>query len=173
MRYVALFTVIPVSFTAGCNTIVLYDDIETMELLQNVFDAAHYYTYNEETEIYDIYDGSRASIGYAFYAEGMGEEVMTSDGGKIAGPIVILVGIKNDKETINNIYVTENNESPLFWKLLITENYLAQFAGLKIDDAYFRRDGGKIDCITGATLSSASVLSIVREAAIEKIPMID
>jgi hypothetical protein len=139
LKYLVILAGIPffLIFFTGCNTTLLYDDIETIDLLQNVFDEAQYYTYNDETGIYDVYINHKNKIGYAFYAEGMGEEVMTSDGGKIAGPIIILVGIKNDKETISKIYVIEQNESYLFWKLLITENYLDQFIDLKIEDAYF------------------------------------
>ena len=172
LKYFIILAGMPFFFIiTGCNTILLYDDVETIELLQNVFNEAQYYTYDNETGIYDVYISQKNKIGYAFYAEGMGEEVMTSDGGKIAGPIIILVGIKNDKETISKICVIEQNESYLFWKLLITENYLDQFIDLKIEDAYFKSNGGKVDVVTGATLSSNSILNIVRETAIAKIDL--
>jgi uncharacterized protein with FMN-binding domain len=55
---------------------------------------------------------------------------------------------------------------------LIRENYFDQFARLKIEDAYFSRQGGKVDSVTGATLSSTLVLNTVREAALEKVKSI-
>jgi Na+-translocating ferredoxin:NAD+ oxidoreductase RnfG subunit len=157
----------------GCNTLVLNNDSETILLLKNVFNETQYYSYNQEAELYRVYDSSKSMIGYAFNAEGMGEEVMTSDGGKIPAPIIILVGLKKDKETINNIYIIEHHESVLFWQLLITEHYFEQFNGLTISDAYFKRDGGKIDAITGATLSAASVLNIVREGTLNKTSLLN
>ena len=157
----------------GCNTLVLNDDSETIVLLKNVFNDAQYYSYNQEAELYRVYNSSKSMIGYAFNAEGMGEEVMTSDGGKIPGPIIILVGLKNDKETINSIYIIEHHESVLFWRLLITEQYFEQFNNLKITDAYFKRAGGKVDAVTGATLSATSVLNIVREETLNKISLLN
>ncbi len=111
-------------------------------------------------------------IGYSFYAEGMGEEVLSVQDQKIPGPITILVGIRSDKETINNIFVIENNETLLYWQLLVKKNYFDKFVGLKIEDTYFKHDGGEVDVITGATLSSTSVLNLVREAALGKVKLI-
>lgn len=42
----------------------------------------------------------------------------------------------------------------------------------KIEDAYFKRDGGQIDAITTATLSSTAVLNTVRETALEKVKLL-
>lgn len=176
VRHFLLVTVITLSsvfMLGGCNTLVLNNDSETIVLLKNVFNEAQYYSYNQEAELYRVYNSSKSMIGYAFYAEGMGEEVMTSDGGKIPAPIIILVGLKKDKETINSIYIIEHHESVLFWKLLITENYFEQFNDLKITDAYFRRAGGTVDVITGATLSAASVLNIVREETLIKTSLLN
>jgi hypothetical protein len=53
----------------------LQQDPETLQPLQEVFPEAFYYLYSEETEIYAIYDESKINLGYAFYAEGMGEAI--------------------------------------------------------------------------------------------------
>ena len=107
-------------------------------------------------------------IGYAFFAEGMsyqGEDNI--EGSKYSAPMIILVGLK-DKNTIARIFVTSQSELAQFWKKLVNANYFDQFIDLKIEEAYFVRNGGSIDSVTGATLSAASVLDIVREVAIEK-----
>jgi transcriptional regulator of nitric oxide reductase len=174
-KYLLLSMSIMVStifFLGSCHTLILDNNSDTVELLQRVFNDAQYYSYDQEVAFYRVYNQNKSILGYAFYAEGMGQEVMTSDGGKIPAPIIVLVGLNKDKETINDIYIIEHHESVLFWQLLITENYFEQFKNLKIVDAYFRQSGGTVDVINGATLSSASILDIVREETINKVPLL-
>ncbi len=152
--------------------IEVQEDAQTLELLANVFPEAAYYNYDQETEIYTVYDSNKSQIGYAFYAEGMGEGIQDTEGGsKIAGPIIILVGLE-DKDTIKGIFVISHWETEFFWGLVIKANYFDQFKGLKIEDAYLRKAGGKVDGVLSATLSSNLVLNTVREAAIEKSQLI-
>lgn len=160
----------------GCQTPVLEQDQdqETVEALRNIFYEASYYQYDEETGIYTVYDTDKKQIGYAFYAEGMGEQVPAAEylEGKNAGPIVILVGME-DEETIKDIFVVLHNETESIWDHLVRNDYLDQFKGLKISDAYFTRIGGQVDSITGATLSSKLVLNTVRDAAMEKFKTVE
>jgi electron transport complex protein RnfG len=149
------------------------EDQQTLEILSAVFPDIGFYSFEEDSAIYTVYNSGKNKIGYAFYAEGMGAEVpMTEGGRKVPGPIVILVGLE-DKETINGIVVISHSETSWFWDLLIQKNYFAQFSELKIEAAYFKKDGGEVDGITGATLSSTLVLDTVREAAIEKVNLIE
>lgn len=158
---------------SGCQTITLENDQETVELLQNVFGEAGHYLYDEEAEIYTVYDTNKTEIGYAFYAEGMGEGIPEAEGlVKYAGPVVILVGLR-DTETINSIFVISHSETIMFWSLMIMHEYFAEFEGLKIEDAYFERVGGQVDGRTGATLSSLLVLNTVRKTALEKVVFIE
>jgi Na+-translocating ferredoxin:NAD+ oxidoreductase RnfG subunit len=156
-------------FMAGCQeTLVLESEPETLETIRCVFDAAAYYRYDEPSEIYVVYDSGRNHIGYLFYAEGMGETVPAGEGlSKVAGPIVILVGLK-DAETIEDIYVVSHSETDVYWRMLVNKDYFKQFEGLRVEDAYFRHVGGEVDRISGATLSSKLVLNTVRVAAQEK-----
>jgi Na+-translocating ferredoxin:NAD+ oxidoreductase subunit G len=149
------------------------EDQQTLEILSGVFPDVSFYSYEEESEIYTVYNSEKNKMGYAFYAQGMGAEVpMTEGGRKVPGPIVILVGLE-DKETIKSIVVISHSETSWYWDSLLSRNYLEQFSELKIDDCYFKRDGGKVDVVTGATLSSVLVLNTVREAAIEKAPLVN
>jgi len=147
-------------------------DKQTLEMLEEIFPDVKFYIYEEESEIYTIYDYTRNRIGYAFYAEGLGEYVEASElGEKVPGPIVILVGLE-DKATIKGIFVVSHSETDIFWDLLLGKDYFSQFIRLKIEDAYFRYNGGQVDGITGATLSSKLVLNTVREIALEKVKSI-
>jgi len=74
-------------------------DAEVLTLMQQVFPNAQYFTYDEKTKIYTLFDNNRNKIGYTFYGESMGYR----------SKIIVLVGIK-DKETIENIIVISHRE---------------------------------------------------------------
>lgn len=153
---------------SGCQTLELEQEPEVVEALQNICYETGYYYYDEATEIYTVYDNNRKQIGYAFYAEGMGEGIPAAEGEeKVAGPIVILVGME-DEETIRDIFVISHSETRGVWDNLVNQDYLGQFEGLKISDAYLMRDGGQVDSVSGATLSSKLVLNTVRDTTLEK-----
>jgi len=152
--------------------IQVQQDEQTLNTIREVFPDAGSYAFTEESGIYRIYDDGENGIGYAFYAEGMGEAVYGGETGtKVPGPIVIMVGLE-DKERIKGIFVVSNSETPQIWNFLVKEDYFDQFIGLKIEETYFSRDGGQVDSVTGATLSSTLVLNTVREAALEKVELI-
>jgi Na+-translocating ferredoxin:NAD+ oxidoreductase subunit G len=173
---IILIVVIFILYFVYClinKNVSLNQEPETVELLQMVLSDAYYYYYNEDTQIYIIYDNGKDRIGYAFYAEGMGTGVSKGElGVKIPGKIIILVGIE-DKEKLTGIHIIEQHETATFWKLLINVGYLDQFKGINIEDLYFNKDGGEIDSVSGATISSTSILEIIREAVIEKIQYIN
>jgi len=57
---------------------------------------------------------------------------------------------------------------------MITESdFTDKFVGLNIDDVALRQEGGHIDGITGATISSKAVIDAVRETAMEKVRIIE
>ena len=150
----------------GCRpTMILESDAETLENIRAVFAEASYYHYYEEAEIYTVYDSGKKSIGYLFYANGMGETIPSGEGlSKTAGPIVILVGME-DAETLKGIYVVSHSETDIYWELLVRKDYFAQFKGLKVADAYFNYVGGEVDAVAGATTSCKLVLNTVRDTA--------
>lgn len=164
---------------AGCNTtepkptLELDSEQETVEALQAVFDEASYYQYDDETEIYTVYDTHKSQIGYAFYGEGMGEGIAPAEGlEKYPGPIIIMIGLK-DTETLEGIFVVSHSETEMFWELLIRADYIDEFSGIKIEDVRFERFGGQVDGNTGATLSTNLVLNTVKDAIQEKLPYIE
>ncbi len=116
--------------------------------------------YDLENEIYIIYS-DEDKVSYAFVAVGKG----------YGGKINILVGLE-DENTLKGISIISQVETPGLGNR-ITESYFTdRFAGLSADEVARRRDGGQVDTITGATMSSSAVIKAVRAAAIEKIALI-
>ncbi len=166
---VGIVTILMIGFTS-CTSVVLENDLETIGLINKVFPEAGYYNYDGEKEIYTVYNTSKSQIGYVFYAEGMSYPG-TGFFSKPSALMTILVGLE-DKETIKNIYVVSQGETSDFWDLLIEDSYFNQFIDLKIKEAELKQNGGEVDVITGATLSSKSVLDIVRKVTLEKLNML-
>ena len=116
--------------------------------------------YDLENEIYIIYS-TEDKVSYAFVAVGKG----------YGGDIDILVGLE-DENTLKGISIISQVETPGLGNR-ITESYFTdQFAGLSAEEVAQRRDGGQVDTITGATMSSSAVIKAVRAAAMEKIKLI-
>lgn len=130
-------------------------DQQTLDMLKEMFPDMNFYIL--EDDIYIIY-AKRTVIGYAFLAVGNGW----------GGEIDILVGLE-DKETIKGIFVVSHSEALIYWNMLVRNNFFDQFIGLKIEDAYFTRDGGQVDAVTRATISAEAVVDAVRTTALEKV----
>ncbi|MBN2239933.1 MAG: FMN-binding protein [Dehalococcoidales bacterium] len=113
--------------------------------------------YELEEDIYIILDGD-TTIGYAYIAEGKGYD----------GYIDILVGLENET-TIKGISVISHSESPGLGARITEDDYKDQYNGMAILDSDMRFNGGKIDAITGATISSQAVADAVRTTALEKV----
>ena len=117
--------------------------------------------YDFEDDIYVIYtDGVK--IGYAFLAVGRG----------YGGTITILVGLENET-TIKGIAVVSHSETPGLGARITESSFVDEFAGLNISEAAVKRDGGQIDALTGATISSRAVADAVRTTAMEKIESLE
>ena len=97
-------------------------------------------------------------IGYAFLAKGMG----------IGGQIKTLV-ILEDEATVKAISVIRQTETPGLGDLITLPEFIDQFAGRLIQDIKLTTEGGQIDAITGATVSSTVVIETVRNAALEQV----
>ncbi|HEX78741.1 MAG TPA: FMN-binding protein [Dehalococcoidia bacterium] len=139
-------------------------DQETLELLQGIFPKTAFYYFDTDTEIYTLYNSSRSEIGHAFYGEGIGFNPR----------MVIIIGLE-DKETIKDIIVTSQRETRWYWNRLVNSDFFDQFKELRIEDCVLKRynNDGKVDGITGATISCMGVVNIVRKAALEKMELLN
>lgn len=134
---------------------------QVIDQLGNIFPEIDEFDYSEESEVYTLYTG-RETAGYAFLAIGAG----------YGGDISILVGLE-DSETVKGIIILSHIETPGIGDRIENDDFLGQFIGLNINDVTLRRDGGQVDALTAATISSRAVVDTVRETAMEKVKLIE
>jgi electron transport complex protein RnfG len=120
------------------------------ESLSSIFPGASF------TKTADYYTAMAQGeeIGYVFIAEGKG----------YSGTIKTLVGMYPN-DTISRIYVISQTETPGLGTRIAEPEFTSQFMGKRIEDLRLRRDGGLIDAITGATISSRAITETVRTGA--------
>jgi electron transport complex protein RnfG len=100
-------------------------------------------------------------IGYSFIAVGKG----------YGGDINTIVGLDKDY-LVKEISVLSNTETPGLGTKILEAFFTDQFKGLEVQDVKLSKDGGKIDAISGATISSRAVTDSVRGAIEEKLEII-
>jgi electron transport complex protein RnfG len=138
--------------------IIAQEQLKLEQRLQETFPEMSSYEF--EDDIYTIYsDGEQ--IGYAFVAVGKG----------YGGDINILVGLE-DENTVKGITIISQEETPGLGTRIAESPFIDQFLGIDIDDVALSKDGGKVDAITGSTISSAAVVDAVRVTALEKVKQI-
>ena len=126
-----------------------------LSMLKEIFPNMSEYTF--EDDIYMMYSDG-ANIGYAFLAVGKG----------YGGDIDILVGLENEM-TVKGITIVSHTETPGLGEKINEPAFTDRFAGLNIADVALRQEGGKIDAITGSTISSKAVIDAVRTTVMEKV----
>jgi len=109
--------------------------------------------------INDVYVATADSkpIGYGFITTGMG----------VGGQIETLVILENES-TVKAIFVIKQTETPGLGSLITEQEFTDQFVEQMIEDIKHTTEGGKIDWVTGATISSRVVTDSVRKAALEQ-----
>ncbi|MGC8976342.1 MAG: RnfABCDGE type electron transport complex subunit G [Candidatus Ratteibacteria bacterium] len=80
------------------------------------------------------------------------------------GDIYFKVGIDNEKK-VKKVKIKEHNETPGLGAKITQDSFLNQFTGKTKDEIYLKKDklDGKIDAITGATISSRAIVDGVRK----------
>ena len=114
--------------------------------------------YDESSAVYECLDGSGRVVGYAFEAVGSGFQ----------GPIGLMIGADADLLTLTGLYVLESSETPGLGAKISTDEFRGQFAGLSVADGLTvvknepaDKARGRVQAITGATISSNAVGRIV------------
>ncbi len=134
-------------------------DAQIIEQLKAIFPDMQDYKFNKNN-YYEIYSNGN-KIGYAFTAKGKG----------YGGDINIIVGIDKDF-IIKSIDIISNTETPGLGTKITESSFKDQFKGLSLNDINLSKNGGKIDAITGATISSKAVVDAVRNELELKIELI-
>jgi len=86
------------------------------------------------------------------------------------GPISVMVGV-NDKGVVDGISIMQHSETPGLGARTTEPSFTGQFKGLTLDGVNLTASGGKIQAISGASISSGAVVRAVREA-LELLPKI-
>ena len=158
--FVTLVVFLAVALLSWTNSITK-DKIEFQEeeqiqsMLGEMFPDMSRYAF--EDDIYTIYS-DEARLGYAFLTLGKG----------YGGNINILVGLENET-TIKGISIISHSETPGLGARVSGSSFMDEFTGLNIGDVALTQDGGQIDAITGATISSRAVVDAVKATAVEKV----
>ncbi len=106
---------------------------------------------------YIVFIGKKDNKPWAYAFE------MTGNG--FGGEIGVIVGFNLKKDELTGIGITTQKETPGVGARITEDLFTDGFRNKKLTDKIFTRaDGGVIDAVTGATVSSRGVCSIVRDA---------
>ena len=158
--FITLVVFVSVALVSGTDSItkdkIAYQiDQKIQGMLVETFSDMNEYTFTDD--IYTIYSDDTL-VGYAFLATGKG----------YGGDIDILVGLE-DEQTLKGITIVTQSETPGLGSRIIESSFVSEFVGANIDDIFLKKDGGQIDAITGASISSEAVVDVVRNTAMEKV----
>ena len=100
-------------------------------------------------------DAAGKVVGYA--AKGM-------DAGGYGGDIVLMVGFRSDKKTVECYKTLAAAETPGLGMNLNTPEFSSQFGGKDGSSLSVKKDGGEIEAITAATITSRAVCRAIADA---------
>ncbi len=110
----------------------------------------------EEGGIFTGRDVSGEVVGYA---------VEGSDPDGYGGDIVLMVGFEADKKTVVCYKTLKAKETPGLGMKLDTPEFSSQFTGKNATSLAVKKDGGDIDAITSATITSRAVCKAIADAS--------
>jgi electron transport complex protein RnfG len=168
--FITLVVLVSVSLLVGIDSVTApkiaeQERLKVERMLGEMFPAMDDY---EPKDLDDSVDGiytiksSEVTIGYAFLVIG----------GGYGGDINILVGLE-DETTLKGITIISQTETPGLGTRIADTNFTDRFTGMAIDDIGLARDGGGIDAVTGATISSRAVVDAVKAEALEKVAQLN
>jgi len=135
---------------------------EIDDMLKEQFPEMKDSEYDDDIEVYFI-SMNNTVIGYAFMIEA----------GGYGGPIEILIALENttlaeDDIILRGISIISNSETPGLGEKITETSFLEQFVGINVNDVQLKEDGGQIDAISGATISSSAVVDAIYDDARNK-----
>jgi Na+-transporting NADH:ubiquinone oxidoreductase subunit C len=134
------------------------------------------YTYSNINEIFDENVTVYEVDGNTFYQdERTGYVTFRFEGGGVWGPIIGLITLEDDLETIVYISILEQEETPGLGGVVAERNYLNNFVGkqMEIDIVKDAENLGddQVDSITGATRTSDAFENILNNTYQSLIPI--
>lgn len=127
--------------------------IEEEKLNKEIFPEGVKFEQKEKNGVkyLDVYDKDGKEIGKIFEVKSMG----------YGGYIYLKVGIDSEMK-IKDIKVIQHNETPGLGAKITQKSFLDQFKGKTKEKIASKSEGGEIDTITGATISSKAVINGIR-----------
>lgn len=139
-----------------------YDLAQKEALLKIVPEAADFESVygdqviNEEGDLEILYyrgvDASGNTVGYAFFRDQVGSQ----------GMIQVAGGVDAKFTRITGITIMKHSETPGLGALIVDPEFTNQFTDVGMENLMLTGDGGKINAITGATISSQAVVDALR-----------
>jgi len=99
-----------------------------------------------------IKDGALSGVAFETSAKGYG------------GNIGVMVGFLLDTDTLSGIGITTMKETPGLGSRVAGHGYTTQFRGHAIESVNLKKNGGDIEAVAGATISSTGTVNAVRDA---------
>ena len=124
-------------------------EIKAAESRHKVLEAADYAPANAEGTVYKAFDAEGSLIGV----------VVTTQ----AGTIEVMTGIRADG-SVSGVNILSMEETPGLGAKAKDDRFLRQFKGLTGSGNAVNKDGGDIDALSGATITSRAVTKAVNEA---------
>jgi len=93
-----------------------------------------------------------ALVGYAIISKGKG----------YGGEMKVIVGVGLDNR-VAGVYVLSHSETTGIGSRATENAFLGQFTGKTLDNLQLKKNGGEIDAVTGATISSNAVTNAVHD----------
>ncbi|TGC09662.1 Rnf electron transport complex subunit RnfG [Methanolobus halotolerans] len=107
---------------------------------------------------YRALDESGNVVAYAFFHEQTG----------YGGPIMVAGAVDSSFSNVLGMDIIRHEETPGLGAKITTNDFRSQFQGVPVSELDLSRDGGSIDAITGATVSSRAVVNAM-DSKIEEI----
>ncbi len=118
-------------------------------------------TYADQQPIYICYDETGDTLGYAFQARGSG----------YSDEIRLMIGLTPELDNLTGIFVLEQTETPGLGARIAEEDFRESFAELSLDSetpdirlVQQNPEKTEVAAITGATISSKSVVRIINRS---------
>ena len=135
--------------------------IKTEKTIFEIFPEGKKYTDEsiKGESVFKVIDEKGKLLGYAFVASGNGYQ----------GTITMMAGIKPDLKTLVGIEILDSQETPGLGQEIATDKFKTQFDNLTVlpEIEYVKNakptKPNEIEAITGATISSRAVVSILND----------
>jgi len=128
----------------------IYEEEQRQLALKDIHPGADHFeavTSGEQTLYYQAFDAGNNLVGYCFFHDQPGSQ----------GTITLAGGVDTEY-TVTGVKIMTHAETPGMGAKITEPAFIDQFTGVAKDDLMLSKNGGAIDSITGATVSSQAVI---------------